>query len=87
VSVCASSVWFEIVMMIGPAPTSFGATVTLRSVITPVSSTGTGGRGFASWSSSPHPASSSIAAMAAPSRSWPLRPRVFLIAVIPRRQP
>src|SRR5918994_6040444 len=49
------SVWFEIVISTGPAPTFDGDTVTSSSWITPVSATRTGARAWFSKSSSPQP--------------------------------
>src|SRR4051812_13149316 len=49
--------WFETVMTTGPAPTLFGEIVTFCCVITPVSSSVTGGRGLLAKSlPPPHPA-------------------------------
>src|SRR3954466_6829125 len=66
VSVRDCPVWFETVITTGPAPTLFGEIVTFCLVITPVSCSGTGGRGwFAKSSPPPHPASASVTAKAA----------------------
>src|SRR3954454_2287712 len=46
VSVRAAPLWFETVITTGPAPTLCGEIVTLSLVITPVSSSVTGGRGL-----------------------------------------
>src|SRR5690242_21000577 len=54
VSVCERSVWFETRITTGPAPMRDGDTETLLLVITPLSCTGTGGRGL-SWKSLPPP--------------------------------
>src|ERR687898_2409093 len=55
------SVWFEIVISTGPAPTFDGDTVTSSSWITPVSATRTGARAWFSKSSSPQPPKSAVA--------------------------
>src|SRR3954451_12312483 len=52
-SVRAAPLWFETVITTGPAPTLFGDTVTSSLVITPVSSSVTGGRGLFSKSFPP----------------------------------
>src|SRR6476469_11189807 len=46
ISVRALPLWFETVITTGPAPTLFGEIVTFCLVITPVSSSVTGGRGL-----------------------------------------
>src|SRR5215212_7179455 len=53
VSVRACSLWFETVITTGPAPTLLGEIVTFCLVITPVSSSVTGGRGLLAKSSPP----------------------------------
>ena len=82
VTVWASSVWLEIVMTNGPAPSLAGETVTPRSWMTPVSSMGTAGRLSFSKSSPPHPAKSS----AVPKNSGG-QMRIFRSALIPRPPP
>src|SRR5918999_3489829 len=70
---CALSVWFEIVISTGPAPTFDGDTVPSSSWITPVSATRTGARGSFSKSSSPQPPRIA-AAIASPAHAVALIP-------------
>src|SRR4051794_7227819 len=58
VTVCEVCVWFEMTSVTGPAPNFAGETVTLLSVMTPVSWIGTGGRGLFLKSLPPQPATS-----------------------------
>src|SRR5688572_8900146 len=69
------SVWFEIVISTGPAPTLAGETVTSSSWITPVSAMRTGERASFLKSSSPQAAS----AMALTSASPPAQARRLLL--------
>ena len=67
------SVWFEIVISTGPAPSFDGETVTLSSWITPVSASRMGARASFLKSSSPHPAMMA-AAIASPVQARTLVP-------------
>src|SRR3954447_11978473 len=83
VTVWASFVWFESVISTGPAPTLFGDTVTLSGWMTPVNSSGTGGRGLFSKSSPPQP-DTIVRSVPAARRATARNQRVFRAALIPR---
>src|SRR4051812_31471191 len=79
VRVCDWLSWFDTVITTGPAPTLCGEIVTFCLVITPVSCSGTAGRGLFSKSlPPPHPTTAAASAATVRARS------AFRLTLIPR---